>query len=133
MKLIITSLLLLISTSSAAALNTNQRELAKNLHLAVNQINSAGPKMLDDETRLDSAATMSNYIIYNNTLVNYTVEQLDTQLLDKTLTENVIDKLCANAGLTAFSDLGVVMVYRYIDKNNVFVTELSKDMASCKS
>ena len=132
MKALFIFLITISSFSTHAALNESQRELAKNLTLAVKHINDAGAKMLDKETRLDSAATMLNYIIYTNTLVNYTNDQLDVNTLHGRLKENVIGNLCSNTGLTPFIESNVIMVYRYLDKNGLFVTELSKDMGTCK-
>ncbi|OIQ47412.1 MAG: hypothetical protein BM565_06690 [Gammaproteobacteria bacterium MedPE] len=132
MKALFIFLITISSFSTHAALNESQRELAKNLTLAVKHINDAGAKMLDKETRLDSAATMLNYIIYTNTLVNYTNDQLDVNTLHGRLKENVIGNLCSNTGLSPFIESNVIMVYRYLDKNGLFVTELSKDMGTCK-
>ena len=109
----------------------NQRKLSMELTKAVNQINQSAPKALDEETRLDGAATTANYIIYNNTLVNLTVEELDVNEVDKILYDAVIKPLCSNDGLKSFKKFGVIMVYRYLDKNGKFVAELSKDMSTC--
>ncbi|MDC2891119.1 hypothetical protein [Psychrosphaera algicola] len=107
--------------------------MSQELTQAVLEINAEGPKLLDTETRLDSAATFRNFIIYNNTMVNYTAAQLDVTLLNPIIQEAVINTLCANKGLESFIGLGVIMVYRYHGKNGQYITELSKDMATCKS
>ncbi len=109
----------------------HQRKLSTELTKAVKQINESSPKALDEETRLDGAATTANYIIYNNTLVNLTVEELDVNEVDKLLYDAIIAPLCSKEGLDSFKKLGVIMVYRYLDKNGKFVAELSKDMSSC--
>lgn len=130
-KLLATSLLL---SSFVCSANQTKQELAlsKDLTLAVKQINENGAQLLDAETRLDSAATFSNYIIYNNTMVNYTADQFDVNSFNPIIQEAVIDTLCANPGLKSFIELGVVMVYRYHGKNGHFISELSKDMSTCK-
>ena len=109
-----------------------ERSLSQELTKAVIQINSKGPQVLDEETRLDSAATFRNFIIYNNTMVNYTAEQIDVKAFDPIIEEVVIGSLCTNKGLASFIDLGVVMVYRYHGKNGQYISELSKDMSTCK-
>ncbi len=109
-----------------------ERSLSKELTKAVMDINSKGAQVIDEETRLDYAATFKNFIIYNNTMTNYTAEQLDAQALEPIIEEVVIGTLCANEGLKSFIDLGVIMVYRYHGKNGQYITELSKDMATCK-
>lgn len=131
MKVLISALLIIISSNAMASMTDSQRKLAKELTLSVKQINATLPKLLDEETRLDSAATTSNVIIYTNTLVNYSVSQLNVATLDPLLLDSVIKPLCNNEGLKVFIDLGVVMVYRYLDKYGVFVTELSKNMSEC--
>jgi hypothetical protein len=90
------------------------------------------PKILDEETRLDSAATFRNFIIYNSTMVNYSADQLDVNAFNHIIEEVVIGTLCAKKGLESFIDLGVIMVYRYHGKNGQYISELFKDMATCK-
>lgn len=116
-----------------AAQTDFERALSIELTKAALEINAQSPQLLDEETRLDSAATFKNYVIYNNTMVNYTAEQLDVKMFDPLIEEAVIGPLCANPGLASFVDLGVVMVYRYHGKNGQFITELAKDMSSCKN
>ena len=106
--------------------------LSQELTKAVIQINSNAPQILDEETRLDSASTFRNFIIYNNTMVNYEANQLDVNAFDPIIEEVVIGTLCAKKGLESFIDLGVIMVYRYHGKNGQYISELSKDMATCK-
>jgi hypothetical protein len=110
-----------------------ERALSIELTKATLEINAQSPQLLDEETRLDSAATFKNYVIYNNTMVNYTAEQLDVKIFDPLIEEAVIGPLCANKGLASFVELGVVMVYRYHGKDGQFITELAKDMSSCKN
>ena len=116
-----------------ASQTEHQRMLSTELTKAVAQINADTPKMLDEETRLDSAATFSNYIIYNNTMVNYTADQFDAATFDGAINDVVIAPLCTKPGLEGFIELGVIMVYRYHGNDGNYISELSKDMATCKS
>jgi predicted glycosyltransferase len=109
-----------------------ERTLSQKLTNAVIQINSNVPQVLDEETRLDSAATFRNFIIYNSTMVNYSADQLDVNAFNPIIEEVVIGTLCAKKGLESFIDLGVIMVYRYHGKNGQYISELFKDMATCK-
>lgn len=124
---------LIIPLACHATQTDDERSLSVLLTQAVMDINLTGPQMLDEETRFDSVSTFKNYIIYNNTMMNYTAEQLDVSLFDPIIEEAVIDPLCANKALSSFIDLGVVMVYRYHGKDGQYVSELSKDMSSCKT
>ncbi|MCO4798713.1 MAG: hypothetical protein KC484_05840 [Colwelliaceae bacterium] len=121
-----------ISAASNASQTEAERSLSIELTKAVVEINSNAPQKLDEDTRLDSAATFRNFIIYNNTMTNYTAEQLDVKLLDPIIEENVIGNLCSNKALAGLIEGGVTMVYRYHGKNGQFITELSKDMSTCK-
>jgi hypothetical protein len=121
-----------ISSFASTAQTDAERSLSVELTKAVMQINGSAPQKIDEETRLDSAATFSKYIIYNNTMTNYTAEQLDVKLFDPIIEETVIGSLCKNKGLVGLIEDGVTMVYRYHGKNGQFITELSKDMSTCK-
>ncbi|MEM7081926.1 MAG: hypothetical protein AAF465_04275 [Pseudomonadota bacterium] len=108
-----------------------ERALAAMLTDAVREVNATTPQLIDEETRLDSAATFRNYIIYTNTMVNYSADQLDPALFKPIIQGTVIDTLCGNKQLVGFVDLKVVMVYRYLGKDGKFIAELSKDMGTC--
>ena len=127
---------LLAGITASCVANASQTEAERFLSIeltkAVIEINSNTPQKLDEDTRLDSAATFKNFIIYNNTMTNYTAEELDVKLLDPIIQENVIGNLCSNKALVSLIDDGVTMVYRYHGKNGQFITELSKDMSTCK-
>ncbi|TMO56453.1 hypothetical protein [Pseudoalteromonas phenolica] len=122
---------LLFSANGFATQTVDQRSLSVELTKTAAMLNKNGPVMLDEETRLDSVATFKNYIIYNNTMVNYSVEQLDPNQFTMLLQDIVIKPLCSNKDLKAFQDYGVTMVYRYVDKSGNFISELSKDMSTC--
>lgn len=123
---------LFLSASAFASQTAQERELSSQLTQAVAMVNKGAGTMLDEETRLDSAATFSNYIIYTNTMVNYTADQLDPIEFSNILSEIVIKPLCTTKGLEGFIETGVIMVYRYLDKNGKFISELSKDMSTCE-
>ena len=123
---------LVVSPMCVADQSDTERALSVQLTKAVTQINSNTPQKLDEDTRLDSVATFRNYIIYNNTMLNYTAEQLDVSLFDPLIQETIINPLCGNKLLSSFIGFGVVMVYRYHGKDGQFITELSKDMGTCK-
>jgi len=121
-----------ISSVSNASQTEAERSLSIELTKSVIEINSITPQKLDEDTQLDSAATFRNFIIYNNTMINYTAEQLDVKLFDPIIEENVIGNLCSNKALAGLIEGDVTMVYRYHGKNGQFITELSKDMSTCR-
>jgi hypothetical protein len=109
-----------------------ERSLSQELTKAVAKINAKGAQIIDEETRLDYAATFKNFIIYNNTMINYTADQLDVKAFEPIIEKVLIGTLCANKALESFINLGVIMVYRFHGKNGLYITELSKDMSTCK-
>jgi len=110
----------------------SEQVLSSLLSRAVAQINAATPQQLDNETRLEYAATYSNVIIYNNTMLNYNADNVDLATFKPFIEKRVIEPLCTNQSLAIFVDLGVVMVYRYHGKHGKYVAEFEKDMATCK-
>ncbi|WP_438864061.1 hypothetical protein [Neptunicella sp.] len=131
-KIVLVGVMIITTWTVNATQTEEQRLLSQQLSMVVKEVNAKAPWALDADTRLDSAATLKNYIIYNNTLVNYTANQLDVAVFDSIMEESVIGPLCANKDLRSFIDLKVIMVYRYFGKDGQFITELSKDMATCK-
>lgn len=131
-KLVGVAALILASSVVSAGQTEAERQLSLDLTAAAKMINSSAPQMLDEETRLDSVATFSNYIIYNNTMVNYSASDFEVPEFDRQIQAIVIDNLCGNAALAEFIQRGVVMVYRYHGKNGTYISELSKDMSTCE-
>ena len=109
-----------------------ERSLSQEITKAVTKINAKGAQIIDEETRLDYAATFKNFIIYNNTMINYSADQLDVKAFEPIIEKVLIGTLCANKALESFINLGVIMVYRFHGKNGLYITELSKDMSTCK-
>jgi hypothetical protein len=131
-NLCIIALSYLASTSIAfASSNMSQQDLSVVLSQAVASVNAQTPMSLDDDTRLDSAATARNLLIYNNTMINYEADELDAKIFSENVQTLVIEPLCTNPDLAIFKELKVTMVYRYLGKNGAFIAELSKDMGTC--
>jgi len=131
--LIFTLLIISFFTShfSFAQQTKEEREISKILTQTAKVITEKLPMIIDGDTRLDSVATVGNQFIYTNTLTKYIAEQMDAEQLDIVIQENVIDTICPNKDMKGFIDLGVVMVYRYLGKSGVFITELSLDTKTC--
>jgi len=122
---------LFTSHLSSAQQTDEEREISKILTQTAKVITEKLPMIIDGDTRLDSVATVGNQFIYTNTLTKYIAEQMDAEQLDIVIQENVIDTICPNKDMKGFIDLGVVMVYRYLGKSGVFITELSLDTKKC--
>jgi hypothetical protein len=132
LKIITTLILSTLFVPVSYAQSASPRQIAQVLTTAVNTVNEKAPIMLDEETRLDSVATYANVFIYNNTVINYEVAQLGIEQFDQVIEDTVIGTICTNPQLAPMIDLGVVMVYRYLDKNGDYISEKSLDTATCK-
>lgn len=94
----------------------SQQDLSVIFSQAVASVNAQTPMALDEDTRLDSRATARNFLIYNNTMINYEADELDATIFSKNLQTLIILPLCTNPDLAIFKTLKVTMVYRYIGK-----------------
>lgn len=132
MKRIFYGLLAASSFGVAAAQTAAEKEMSSLLTEVVAGVTAKLPLMIDDDTELSSVATTRNLMIYTNTVIKFKGEQINTEKLNELLDNTVLAKLCDQKELKAFIDLGVVMVYRYLGNDGVFVTEVSKDMTTCR-
>jgi len=114
-----------------SAQEVSQQELSTLLTEAVAGVNAQAPITLDAETVLESAATVRDLMIYNNTMINFSASDLDAELFSQNIQELVINPLCDNPGLAIFKQYKVTLVYRYIGKDGRFIAELDKDMGTC--
>lgn len=121
-----------LSFNVQAQQSISQQEISTLLTQAAANVNKQVPMVLDEDTRLDSANTVANMFIYNNTMVNYTVNELDVTTFTKNLQQIVIEPLCDNPSLTIFKQMKVIMVYRYLGKDGEFITEISRNMGECQ-
>lgn len=118
-------------SSSANTLNDSEA-LSAGLTDLVYELNKRTPLRVDADTRLDSVATFSNYMIYNNTMTDLSADDVNAALVAQYFDENMIQHLCSLDTFQPFIELELVMVYRYTDKHGKFITELSKDLSGCK-
>lgn len=112
-------------------LSAEERAVAAQLNEAVQQMTSALPMTLDEETRLDTVQTINTMMIYNNTLVNYAANDINAAQLDALIDENVLSTICSNPQLKPMISLGVTMVYRYYGKDGIYISEIGIDTDSC--
>ena len=121
-----------INSQQALAQDQQDPGLLAGLTELVFELNKQTPVKVDADTRLDSVATFSKYMIYNNTLTDLKAEEVNPLLVAQHFEENMINHLCSMDTFAPFIELDLVMVYRYTDQNGKFITELSKDLSHCK-
>ncbi len=96
-------------------------------------INTNCPMMVDSDTRLDNTMTLPEKILnYNYTLVNYTIEELDSDALNKELTPSIVNNVKTNPDMENFRKNEVTLKYNYKDKDGIFITSIVVEPADYK-
>lgn len=84
-------------------------------------LNKNGGTMLDSETRMDSIGVKSGRrLVYYYTLVNYTREQLDTNVIKQSMVPNIKKIVIENADLKPLRDKDVDFYHIYRDKRGKY-------------
>lgn len=92
------------------------------LMTVASEFNKHCPFMADAETRVDNAVAGPNHtIIYNYTLVNLKVADLDTNLFRENIIPNIVSNARTSPEMKDFRKHRVTMMYNYRDKNGAFV------------
>ena len=92
---------------------------------AAEEVNKICPYMVDSETRLDNAlGGPGKKFIYNYTLINYLSEELDLEQLKSSIYPSILNTVKTNPDMATFRDNDVVLVYRYKDKENMFLFDI---------
>ena len=109
------------------SLSLSGQELSKHpLFRAADQFNSSCPRMVDRDTRLDSAVFIpANIFRYDYTLVNYSAGQVAGEALAGDLRPRIIANVSRNPEMKVQRDQRVTMVFHYRDRNGDFITEIS--------
>jgi hypothetical protein len=100
---------------------------------AVEKSNMNLPKMLDEDTRLDSASIdqkSKNYYLFA-TLVNLTFSEIDTAIIDEHFKQNIKPTTCTNSTLRLFFTEGYSINYVYKDKSGSIVREYAIAPTDC--
>ncbi len=88
----------------------------------VEKFNQKCPMMIDSETRIDGIEVKKpNTILYKYTLMNVSVENVDTTLFEAALRPGIVNTLKTNPDLKEMRDLKANFEYYYKDKKNKFI------------
>ena len=97
----------------------------KKLEKAAEELNKVAPFMINEDTRLESAAAVpENSFHYNYTLVNYTIDEIDVDALEKRLALELLENIKSNELMKSFREERVTIAYNYSDKNGIFLFAL---------
>ena len=123
--LMCTALMLILQTSCK-----DDPPPLKNLASEASLLNGRCPEMVDPETRLDSVLlTPEGKLAYYYTMTERTSATVNPQAFNAYLIPLIIKNVRYNSSLKMFRDSSVSMVFNYLDREGVFVTELTIEPA----
>ena len=100
---------------------TNDKEIMA----LVDKMNAGLPKDLDDDTRLERIdAGPGRRLTYVCTLVNYSSKDISKAAFDREVAPYVKQGLMTNQGLYPLFRKNIVIVYRYLGNDGVYISEV---------
>lgn len=79
-KLLLSTIaLIMVAGCQSTPVQNEETTIADVLKASVNAINKIAPQMVDSETRIDSSYAVENKLVYKYTLINYSVDDFDTE------------------------------------------------------
>ena len=92
------------------------------------EINKNLPKMVDLETRADSTIALSNKTIqYNFTLLNYLIEEVNSEELKSQFYPIILNNIKTNNDMRLLKDNNITIIYLFSDKNGCDLFKLVYD------
>lgn len=100
---------------------------------ASSENNKKLPKMIDEETRLDTTvAGPGKQWTYRYTLVNYKAGDTDNERINAVLGDNIRKGFCNTKEMQLFIENGVTMRYKYSGKDGAYLGEVVVTPMDCK-
>jgi len=69
--------------------------------------------------------------VYKYTLINYSVDDFDTEKVQEIITKQVTSFVCTSPGMEYFVDNAIDISYHYYDKDSKYITEANVKTADC--
>ncbi|WDE10639.1 hypothetical protein [Thalassomonas haliotis] len=123
--------LIMVSGCQSTTSQVEEPSIPEALKALVVAMNKSAPKMVDRETRLDSSYFLENKIIYKFTMINHSVDDLDSEKFLQLTTKKVTNIICTYPNLEYFVNNKVDVAYSYFDKNNKYIAEVIVKTAEC--
>lgn len=95
------------------------------------KMNENLPRTTNQGTRIDSVSTAEMTIIYNNTLIDSTLNNMDREHFENEIKPNLIQFVCTSDQLDVFIDNGITVNYNYFDKTGKQFTEIKVSQVLC--
>jgi hypothetical protein len=112
----------------------NESNLPKiDLFQVADSINKHMPFMINRETRADNVAPNTNLINYNLTLVNFTLNELDTNLEKIKMEKKLRNGICSDHQYDKFLKNGIAMQYSFHDRNGVNLFSIMIKQKDCEN
>ena len=111
--------------------NKNKGAFDEELTKSVSQINANLPRMVDTETRLDSAVGSNKNLRYNYTLVNYSEKTLSADALNNAVGKNIVNEVCTAKETKVFIKNGVTISFAYHGNEGKQITVISVAPSQC--
>lgn len=97
----------------------------------VNELNNNLPMMIDSETRLDNAVGFNKILRYNNTLINYTANEISANDLFNALDTKITNSVCTSVEMQVFLDNDITINYAYSGKNGKYIMVIEITKSKC--
>ena len=100
---------------------------------AAQELNEISPQQIDQDTRLDSASTVSDKIFkYHYTLLNLEKSEINSEEFNNYMKPNLTKSVKTSSDLKEFRKHKITMSYNYFDKNGEFITNIDVSPAMYK-
>jgi hypothetical protein len=123
--------LIMVAGCQSTSVQNEEASIADVLKASVNAINKTTPQMVDSETRLDSSYALENKLVYKYTMINHSVDDLDTEKFQEIIIKQVTGFVCTSPDMKYFVDNAVDVAYSYFDKDSKYITEANVKTAEC--
>lgn len=102
-----------------------KQDIASELKKAAKEINAQAPMMVDEYTRLDSAAAVGKTeLMYYYTVKDIEKSEVNIDTIKKYMKEAVIEDLRLKPEIKAFRENNITLGYNYYDKNGDLIFDL---------
>jgi hypothetical protein len=131
-KLLLSSIALAMLAGCQSTVVQNEEPSIKEvLKASVAEVNKTAPQMVDSDTRLDSSYALENKLVYKYTMINHSVEDLDTEKFQEIIMKQVTGFVCTSPDMKYFVDNAVDVGYSYFDKDSKYIAEATVKTAEC--